>query len=127
MSVSAFTQRCGAYFALFALTLQLALSFAHAHNHDLATLRSTHADFAKVEHGSSLQAAEQLPSRLDDDDDRCPICFATFLLSNSSLLHAPINQGSLQFIQLDRAFKPASDRVFQPRHAAFRSRAPPIA
>ncbi|MBH5388575.1 hypothetical protein [Bradyrhizobium diversitatis] len=126
MSGRAFNKRCGAYFALFALTLQLTLSFAHVHHHDLATLRFDHADVAEVVHGSSLQAVEQIPSRLADDDDRCQICFSTFLLSNSSLPQAPTNQGALVFIELDRAFKPVFDQVFQPRHAAFRSRAPPI-
>lgn len=127
MSGRAFTQHCGAYFALFALTLQLALSFAHVHNHDLAALRFDHADVAEAVHSSSLQAVEQPPLRLADDDDRCQICFSTFLLSNSSLPQAPTNQGSLLFTELDRAFKQIFDQVFQPRHAAFRSRAPPIA
>jgi hypothetical protein len=35
MLARAFARRCGAYLALAALTLQLALSFAHVHKHDL--------------------------------------------------------------------------------------------
>ena len=36
MSLRAFTRRCGAYLALAALMLQLALSFEHVHKHDVA-------------------------------------------------------------------------------------------
>jgi hypothetical protein len=121
----AFARRCGAYLALAALMLQVALSFAHVHRHDLAFSRFDRSD-ASVRHAwSRQQAAEQLPSRLADDDDRCPICFSGFLLSNSSLPDAPVSRHSLQFDEIDRAFNPVSNRVFQPRHAAYLSRAPP--
>ena len=124
----AFARRCGACLALAALLLQLALSFAHVHKHDLAFLGFDRTDVASVGHAQSTrQAVEQLPSRLADDDDHCPICFSGFLLSNSSLPDAAANQHSLQFADIDRAFNPVSDRVFQPRHAAFQSRAPPAA
>jgi hypothetical protein len=75
----------------------------------------------------TLQAAEQLPARLADDDDHCPICFSGFLLSNSSLPDAPAYPHSLQFAEVDPALNPVSNRVFQSRYAAFRSRAPPVA
>jgi hypothetical protein len=122
MSARAFARRCGAYLALAALTLQLALSFAHVHKHDLAI-----ADGVSIAHtGAGLQVAEQLPTRLADDDDHCPICFSGFLLSNSSLPDAPAHPHSLQFAEIDRPFDPVSYRVFLPPQAAFRSRAPPI-
>jgi hypothetical protein len=118
--------RCGGYLALAALMLQLALSFAHVHRHDLVSSAVDRTDVARVGNArSALQAVEQLPSRLADDDERCPICFSGFLLSNSSLPDAPANPRSLQFAEIDCAFNLVSDRVFQPRHASFRSRAPP--
>jgi len=127
MSARAFARRCGAYLALAALTLQLALSFAHVHKHDLAIPRIGRADGVSIARaGAGLQVAEQLPARLADDDDHCPICFSGFLLSNSSLPDAPASPAWLQFAEIDRPFNPVSDRVFQPRHAAFLSRAPPV-
>jgi hypothetical protein len=123
-----FAQRCGAYLALATLMLQLALSFAHIHKHDLAISGFDRADVVSVGHArSTLQAVEQLPSRLADDDDRCPICFSGFLLSNTALPDAAASPRSLQFAALDRPFNPVSDRVLKPRYAAFLSRAPPIA
>ena len=124
--VRAFARRCGAYLALAALTLQLALSFGHIHKHDLASFGFGRSD--GVSAGAPRptgQAVTQQPSRLADDDEHCPICFSGFLLSNSSLPDAPVTLGSLQFAELDRRFNPLSHQVVQPRHVAFLSRAPP--
>jgi hypothetical protein len=122
----AFARRCGACLALAALMLQLALSFAHVHKHDLGFSGFGRSDVVSVRRAwSTQQAAEQLPSRLADDDDHCPICFSGFLLSNSSLPDARAHPHQLQFAEIDRALNPVSKRVFQPRHAAFLSRAPP--
>jgi hypothetical protein len=126
MWARAVARRCGAYLALAALTLQLAFSFAHVHKRDLSGFDGP--DVAGVEHArSTQQAVTQQPSRLADDDDHCPICFSGFLLSNSSLPHASANTHPQQFAEIDRAFNPVPDRVIKPRHAAFLSRAPPVA
>lgn len=118
--------RCGAYLALMALMLQLALSFAHVHTHDVASSGFDRAAIASIGHDrSTLQGLEKLPSRLADDEDRCQICFSSFLLSNSSLPAAPAHPHSLQFAEIDRASNPVSDRIFEQRRAAFLSRAPP--
>ena len=128
ISARAFARRCGAYLALAALTLQLALSFAHVHKHDLAYSGFDRADAVSIRQDRpTYQVAERLPVRLADDEDHCPICFSGFLLSNSSLADAPANPRPLQFTETDRAFNPVSDQVFRPRHAAFLSRAPPAA
>jgi hypothetical protein len=128
MSVPAFARQCGAYLALAALTLQLALSFAHVHKRELGVPRIDRADAVSVTHAhGALQVAERLPSRLSDDDDHCPICFSGFLLSNSSLPDGPAHPAWLQSAGINPPFNPASDPVFQPRHAAFLSRAPPAA
>jgi hypothetical protein len=126
MLARAFARRCGAYLALAALTLQFALSFAHVHKHDLVSSGFGRTDVVNVAHGRpGLQVAEQLPARLADDDDHCPICFSGFLLSNSSLPNALAHPHSLQFPEIDLTFNPVSDWAFRPRHAAFLSRAPP--
>jgi hypothetical protein len=123
-----FARRSGAYLALAALLVQLTLSFAHIHKHDIAFSRFDRSDVASLTPARSMpQAATQQPLRLADDDDHCPICFSGFLLSNSSLADAPVTLRSLQFAEVDCRFNPVSDRVFQPRHVAFLSRAPPIA
>jgi hypothetical protein len=128
MLTRAFARRCGVYLALAALIAQLVLSFEHVHKHNLGFSGFDRSDVVSARHARSTQQAEkQLPSRLADDDDRCLICFSSFLLSNSSLPDAPANPRPLQFAEIDRPFNPASDRVLQPRHAAFRSRAPPAA
>lgn len=128
ISARALARRCAAYLALAALTLQLVLSFAHVHKHEFAYSGFDHSDVVSVRLARpGLQIAERLPARLADDDDHCPICFSSFLLSNSSLQDAPATLHSQEFAEIDRAFNPVSDRVVQPRHAAFLSRAPPIA
>jgi hypothetical protein len=127
MWARAFARRCGAYLALTALMLQLALTFAHVHKHDPAFSGFDRSDVVSIRHVlPGLQVAERLPARLADDDDHCPICFSGFLLSSSSLPDTPAHLRSLQFAEIERAFNPVF-RVFQPRHAAFRSRAPPPA
>jgi len=127
MSARSFARRCGAYLALAVLTLQLALSFAHVHKHDLAVPRIDRAGGVSAPHAHGpLHVAERLPARVSDDEDHCPICFSGFLLSNSSLPDAPANPAWLQFAEIDRPFNPVSDPVLRPRHAAFLSRAPPI-
>jgi hypothetical protein len=124
----AFARRCGAYLALAALMLQLALSFGHIHKHDLAFSGFDRSDVVSAGHARpTRQAVTQQPSRLADDDDHCPICFSGFLLSNSSLPGALVTLRSLQFAEVDRRFNPVSDQVFQPGHVAFLSRAPPVA
>jgi hypothetical protein len=128
MRARAFARRCGAYLALAALMLQLALSFAHVHKHDLAFSGIDRTDAVSVAHARpGLQVAERSPVRLADDDDHCPICFSGFLLSNSSLADAPANPHPLHVAEIDRAFNQASDRVSRPRCASFLSRAPPAA
>jgi hypothetical protein len=128
MSAPAFARRCGAYLALAALVLQLVLSFAHIHKHDLAFSGVGRSDaVSAISQAKLRQVAERLPARLADDDDNCPICFSGFLLSNSSLPDAPAGPNPLQFAEIDPAFNPVSDQVSRPRHAAFLSRAPPAA
>jgi len=91
MFARAFARRCGACLALVALLLQLALSFAHVHKHDLAFSGFNRSDVVSAGPARpTRQAVTQQPSRLADDDDHCPICFSGFLLSNSSLPDAPV-------------------------------------
>jgi hypothetical protein len=124
MSARALIQRCVALIALAALALQLGLSFDHVHKR--AGLGR--ADAVSIKHArSGLQVAGRLPARLADDDDCCPICFSSFLLSNASLPDASLNPHALEFAERDRPLHPLSDRIFLSRHTAFSPRAPPAA
>lgn len=126
MWARALARRGGAYLALATLALQLALSFAHVHKHDLAVPKMDSTDIIGVTSARpGLQFAERVPARLTDDSDNCPICFSGFLLSNASVSNAPAGLNQLQFAEIDRAFNRLSDRVIKPRRAAFLSRAPP--
>ena len=131
MLVRAFAWRCSAYLALAALTLQLVLSFAHFHVHDVAFAKVGYANVdpaASAKHAwGRLQASRQLPSGLADDDEHCTICFSSFLLSNSSIPDAPRHPESPEFGDIDRSLNSVFDIVFEPRRAPFLSRAPPIA
>jgi hypothetical protein len=128
MSARAFARRCIGCLALAALVLQLALSFAHVHRRDLAISGVERSDVVTVGHArSGLQIAGRLPARLADDDENCPICFSSFLLSNSSLPDASANPHALEFAATNRPLGPIPDRIFLSRHTAFLSRGPPAA
>jgi hypothetical protein len=125
-----FARRCGTYLALAVLTLQLVLSFAHFHVHDVAFARVGYAniDATNLTHAwSRLEVRRQLPSGLADDDEHCTICFSSFLLSNSSIQHDPQQPAPPEFGDIGRSFNSAFDIVFEPRRAPFLSRAPPVA
>jgi hypothetical protein len=127
--VRVFVRRCGAFLALAALTLQLMLSFAHFHVRDVASAKIGYDNIAaaSVKHAwSRLEASQQHPSGLADDDEHCTICFSTFLLSNSSIPDAPRHPALIEFGDVDLSFNSVFDIVFEPRRAPFFSRAPPV-
>jgi hypothetical protein len=111
--------RAGARLALFALALQIALSFGHVH--------LGHVQHAVAIAPSGTQPSGSAPTQqpAGDADDYCAIC-ATIHLSASFLPQAP--QLPVPFLS-----RPAEnfDRVavisFSPRRAPFQSRAPPLA
>jgi hypothetical protein len=123
-----FTRQCGAYLALLALTVQLALSFGHLHARDLSAsgfaLAKTSAD------GWQRPAAEvskQSPSKLADDEDLCPVCFSGFLLATSFVPDAPQPLASFAFESIDHPFARTIGLVAAIRRTSFQPRAPPRA
>jgi hypothetical protein len=125
-----FVQRFGAYLALAALMLQLALSFGHMHAHDLFSPNAAYSssDAARAWHKSAkLEASTQRPRKLADDDDHCPICFSSSLLATSFIPDAPQPPLPSQFENIDRLTASAFDGPVQSRRGPFQSRAPPIA
>ena len=125
MSARTLMQRCGAVIALAALMLQFALAFDHVHKRDLGVVGSISADTVSISHARAGLRVERIPVRLTDDDDFCPICFSSFLLSNTSLPVAAVPPHALAFAVVDPPFTSFADRIARPRYAAFLSRGPP--
>ncbi len=133
-----FVQRCGVYLALAALMLQFALSFGHVHAQDFHT-QDFHIGIAYPEvadakagtvggwHGpAKLEISAPRPSKLADDDDHCPICLSTFLLSTSFIPDALRPPLSSEFNHIDRLLALAFDIAVEAHRAPFQSRAPPL-
>jgi hypothetical protein len=119
-SLRIFTQRCGAYLALAALALQLALSFGHLHARDISP---SGLAFAKAR---SLETSIQSPSHLTDDEDLCPVCFSGSLLSTSFVPDAPQPLAAFEFERVDCLLLNTIEIVAETRRRPFQSRAPPL-
>jgi hypothetical protein len=110
--------RYGARAALFALAVQLGLSFGHFHP-------------IAVQAAPSLQSTQQLPPPSHDSDqhpdDVCAIC-AVVALASTAMAAAPPALPIPQAFELTHHLPPDATFV-QPRsaRAAFQSRAPPVA
>ena len=116
-------KRRGAYFALAALLLQIAVSFGHVDldgivGSDHLTLTGLHKTVLAK---SSNQGPAQAPS---DDDGYCPICASIFLASTSFVSQPPPLPVPVGFRRIEHSFGTAFG-IIEPRRVAFRSRAPP--
>jgi hypothetical protein len=111
---------------LFALLLQLFLSFGHVHVREfIAGRAAADASVVAAVNESTAPAQEQTPSKLPDDD--CPIC-ATMHLTASGLLPAPpCVAASLSFSHVSHQALIESFEFRVSRHVLFQTRAPPIA
>jgi hypothetical protein len=108
--------RLGARAALFALAIQLALSFGHFHA-------------ITAQAAPSIQSTQQLPAPAPDSDqhpdDFCAIC-AVIALASTAMAAVPPTLPIPQAFELTH---PPIDATFVHVHsarAAFQSRAPPI-
>jgi hypothetical protein len=112
---------------LFALSLQLFLSFGHVHVRQFIASSAT-ADGSVAHAAASKSTAptqDQTPSKLPDDD--CPIC-ATMYLTASGLLPAPpCVSVSLSVSQVSHQTVIEVFDSHVGRHVLFQTRAPPIA
>jgi hypothetical protein len=112
---------------LFALLLQLFVSFGHVHVDEfIAPSAAASASMGRVAASKSTAATQQqTPNRLPDDD--CPIC-ATMHLTASGLLPAPPCVAvslSISRVSHQTVIEAFDSRVG--RHVLFQTRAPPIA
>jgi hypothetical protein len=124
-------KRRGAYLALAALMLQLALSFGHIHAQDLhldgIARAAPHLVLATADtHGISLAQRAPSPTQNQSDDDYCAICASIVLVSTSFVSEPPKLPVPLGFARIEHAFS-VTDSTATPRLFAFRSRAPPTA
>ena len=115
-------KRFGALLALFALALQLTLSFGHIHADDFAPPNTPAAATAAGHSGAGGN-----PLNTDGDHDDCPICQSIFLLATLVMPLPP-----MVAVPLDHAFTRVAD--FGPEYLAaaatprlFQARAPPQA
>jgi hypothetical protein len=109
--------RLGARVAMFALAIQLVLSFGHFHA------------IASQAAPSIQSAQQQLPAQNPDSDqhsdDVCAIC-AVVSLANTAVAAAP---PALPIPQAFKLAQPATNTTFEhprPTRTAFQSRAPPL-
>jgi len=124
-----FTRQCGAYLALLALTLQLALSFGHLHR-DISASGFVGAKSRATDgwqRPAGAEVSKQSPSKLADDEDLCPICFSGLLLSTSVVPDAPQPPVSFAFEAIDHRFARTIALVTAIRRTPFQPRAPPLA
>jgi hypothetical protein len=107
--------------ALFALALQIALSFGHVHPGDFR-----HVGSSLAVGGSSSAPAAPAQQPVRDADDYCAICAtihlaATSLLPQAPPLPVPFAARAVEHVNCTAA------AFFSARRAPFQSRAPPLA
>jgi Protein of unknown function (DUF2946) len=117
----------GSYLALFALALQLALTFGHVHLGRFAPLSSGQFTVASTDASSGAHNSPADPTgRGDRADDRCPICTLIHLAGALVLSEPPS-------LPLPDGFgcSPTETAVAfdfsEPQRALFAARAPPAA
>jgi hypothetical protein len=105
--------------ALFALALQLVVSFGHVHADEWT---SQPLGIASTAHAGEAQA----PAGDTDHDDHCDICATLHALASAQIAEPPL-------LSIPRAFAHAATPIdkgvaaVEPRRASFQSRAPPVA
>jgi hypothetical protein len=120
-------RRYGARLALFALALQIVLSFGHVHLDGVLGARGPLA--AASSHAATLQASRQnpAPSPVGDNDDYCAICASIYLAASSFVPVAPQLPLPADFTRIAHSERVAVGLTHEPRRSAFQSRAPPLA
>lgn len=124
-------RRRGAYLALAALLLQIAISFGHV---DLdGAVVGDHLALGAAHFGTPHKIVVAKASRHgpaqntgDDDDGYCPICASIFLVSTSFVSTPPALPVPDGFYRVKHSVSIARG-IVTPLRVAFRSRAPPAA
>jgi hypothetical protein len=115
-----------AWIGLFALLLQLFMSFGHFHRRDfLAPRAASGSTTAILAPNQPSSRQEQSPSRLPDND--CPICSAMHIAASGLLPAPPLVASPAEFSQVSLQFFIERFSFGVSRHLLFQTRAPPIA
>jgi hypothetical protein len=117
-------RRFGTWLALFALAVQLVVSFGHVHLEGIA--RTDPARFASAAGGHSVQSLLAPQPGTGGEDDYCPICASVYLTANSFVPAAPVLPVPAVSNAVEHFNHNAPDFA-APRRLAFQSRAPPLA
>jgi hypothetical protein len=116
-------RKYGGALALFALTLQFMLSFAHLHPEDIFGPRGPSFTLSAAERSQPL-SSDPHPSH---NDDYCAICATMYLLGSSAIPEAPpLLPLSFVWQRIDR-FDHTVAIFVALRRRPFQSRAPPSA
>jgi hypothetical protein len=110
----------GSRLALFALALQIILSFGHVH---LGYFR--HGTNSLAVTGTQSVPSDPSQQPASDADDYCAICATIHLAATSLLPQALQLPVQLAAGPVEHA-KPVAKGFFSPRRAPFQSRAPPL-
>jgi hypothetical protein len=117
----------GAYLALFALALQLALTFGHVHLDRASPISADRSIVAAADAWNTAQVKPTDPTdRHDRADDRCAICTLIHLAATLILAEPP----SLPLPDISVGVPSEPPLAFDfpsPQHALFAARAPPTA
>jgi hypothetical protein len=120
-----YDRRFGTWLALFALAVQMAVSFGHVHLEGIARNDPTRLASATAGHAAQSLLAPQ-PGGGGDDDAYCPICASLYLMANSFMPAAPLLPLP-SVSNLVKHFDRKAPVFVAPRRLAFQSRAPPLA
>jgi hypothetical protein len=117
-------RKFGGRLALFALAVQLALSFGHIHREDIYGPARPHTATSLSAQSGSQQSPTDPSSK--HTDDYCAICATISLLSNSFVAAAPQLALPLASYAVEHTDSVATVFIARQR-TAFQSRAPPVA
>jgi hypothetical protein len=118
-------RRTGARLGLFALAVQLVLSFGHIHPQDVAPRSILGAAAFHNAWSVRSSSGQQTPGGLPDDD--CPICMAMHVAASGLLPVTPMAEVPDPFGFALRPTIIEKLDVSIPRHILFQTRAPPLA
>ncbi len=120
------TRGFAAWLALFALALQMVVSFGHVHLEGISHTDPARVASATAGHSKQSFVVQQSGTSDDDDDAYCPICASVYLTANSFVPAPPVLPLPTASIAIEHLNRRALF-IMAPRRLAFQPRAPPIA
>jgi Protein of unknown function (DUF2946) len=114
-----------AWIVLFALAMQMAVSFGHLHRDDLGLRPLNDAGRSPTADATANPAGDADPHHHTAPNDHCPICASTALLGTGTPPVAPLLVVPLSVVRFSPAEKPISE--LRPQLTlSFQARGPPV-